>query len=117
MKSHMPITEQTLCKIGISKPGHQARLLAHLTDVTLGNRTAMDKVRKSQSKLDGKKKTNMFECCSLPAPAPAFYNFPQLKEWLESISLSSLYNSFVASGYDDYEEIMYLMQSNYPVTD
>jgi hypothetical protein len=59
----------------------------------------------------------MFECCALPAPSPAFYNHPQLKDWLESISLGSLYTLFINTGYDDYEEILYLMQSSYPITD
>ena len=31
MKSHMPITKETLSLIGVTKPGHQARFLAHLT--------------------------------------------------------------------------------------
>jgi hypothetical protein len=59
----------------------------------------------------------VFECCSLPAPAPAFYTYPHLKDWLESISLGSLYKTFVDSGYDDFEEILYLMTTGYPLTD
>jgi len=34
MKSHMPITVETLEGIGVQKPGHRARVLAHLMNET-----------------------------------------------------------------------------------
>lgn len=53
----------------------------------------------------------------MPAPAPALTNFPSLEEWLSSINLGSLLGNFVESGYGDYEEILYLMTTSYPLTD
>ena len=53
----------------------------------------------------------------MPAPAPALYSYPALKDWLEIINLGDLHPNFVASGYDDYEEILYLMTTGYALTD
>jgi len=36
---------------------------------------------------------------------------------LQVINLGSLIGNFEASGYDDYEEILYLMSTGYPLTD
>jgi len=85
--------------------------LAKITDETTGVPT---KKRRSIAFVN---KSNVFECCSLPAPAPAFYSFPDLKGWLETINLGSLFPKFVEAGYDDYEELLYLMTTDYPITD
>ena len=53
----------------------------------------------------------------MPAPAPTCFSYPCLKDWLEIINLGDLYGNFVASGYDDYEEILYLMTTGYALTD
>ena len=45
MRSTDPITDEKLCKIGVSLPGHRARLLAHLEDSTIGNATPRHRLK------------------------------------------------------------------------
>ena len=43
--------------------------------------------------------------------------YPSLKNWLQGINLGSLLPKFIESGYDNYEELLFLMTTPYAVTD
>jgi hypothetical protein len=45
------------------------------------------------------------------------FSLPSLQTWLEKINLPELHDSFVDSGYDDLEQIYYLMSTNYALND
>ena len=59
----------------------------------------------------------MFDCCSLPSSTPALLTHPDLKDWLDGISLGQLHPKFVESGYEDHEQIMFLMTSDFALND
>ena len=82
MRSHMPITRSKLSKIGVTKPGHQARLIAHLCTEPVDVKTPL-----RRSLVLHPSEQSIFECCRLPAPDPVFNTFPTLKQWLKGINL------------------------------
>lgn len=110
MMSGMPITEESLIKIGIKKSGHRRRLLAALDEETRPFKSSRRTYRSQQS--------NLFKCCVGAINSnPGFVSLPELKNWLELISLGDTYILFVASGYDDLEHLLALMNSRWEITD
>ena len=102
MRSREPLTENILYSIGVTKPGHRARLLAHLEDASVTDLTTRRKAKHNKT--------------------PSVYdpNIPsrnQLEDWLVGMNISELLPNFIDSGYDDLDEICYLMGTSYPLTD
>jgi hypothetical protein len=102
MNSHMPITTDTLLSIGIEKPGHRARLLAHLIE-NQGKSISTLKAGPAMTRKLGGTGLIDFNCCSLPRSTPEQPHFPSLSSWLGSIGLPELYCKFVDAGYEDLE--------------
>jgi hypothetical protein len=103
MKGNTPLTPALLIKIGIDKVGYRLRLLAKLEEQ--GSLTA----RYSQcndSKL----------WCGSHQPNR---NNGQVSLilWLKSLNLEHLYLNFVENGFDEYEQLVYVMNSSFPVDD
>lgn len=56
-------------------------------------------------------------CCVQPNHAPNFMIIPTLEEWLEELKLSDFIQNFIDAGYDDVEQMMGLMRSEYQLDD
>lgn len=108
MRSRIPINKRTLRDIGIAKPGHVVRVLAKLEQESVSKTTRRDVPNTNRS---------MFECCAPAPPAPGMFALPDLQQWLQKLNLIELYDQFMESGYDDLEQIYWLMTTNYPISD
>ena len=45
------------------------------------------------------------------------FALPSLTQWLEKLNLPELMDNFMESGYDDLEQIYWLMTTNYAISD
>lgn len=103
MNSAMPITEQSLVEIGIKKQGLRKRLLIALD-------SSMEK-ENSQSPRKG------FNCCAVSVPNAYWVGeLPSLDIWLEGLSLGHFYKNFCSAGYDDLDDMIRIMNSNWEIT-
>ena len=103
MTSSLPISQDFLQRIGISKPGHRLRLLAALE-------------LESGSGRRSRRKTESLGQCMAPQPMPGSFAFTTLKEWLAEMDLESLAAVLAAQGFEDLELLLMQMNSNYPIT-
>ena len=103
MRSREPLTDEILKGIGIEKPGHRARLLAHFEEASI------KQINNCTTRRREKKKS------ACPVPEVAERN--QLEDWLIGMNIAELLPNFMESGYDDLDEIYYLMGTNYAMTD
>jgi hypothetical protein len=112
----MPITHETLINIGIVKPGHRARLLAHLLEC---QGKLFPTVKSLGASMTKSCNAGVFEfnCCALPRYTAEQPIFPSLESWLGSIGLEELYPQFIEAGYDDFEQILFLMDTNFSIND
>ena len=100
MRSREPITDEILYSIGVVKTGHRARLLAHLEDASITKLTTRRKEKSHKPSVD-----------------PSIPSRNHIEDWLTGMNISELLPNFIESGYDDLDEICYLMGTNYPLTD
>jgi len=103
MRSREPLSHNILYSIGVIKVGHRARILAHLEDASVTKLTTRRKEKVAKS--------------TTPADDPSIPARNQLEDWLVGMNISELLPNFIDSGYDDLDEICYLMGTNYPLTD
>ncbi|CAG9328740.1 unnamed protein product [Blepharisma stoltei] len=114
MLTPMPITEQHLASIGISKAGHRKRIIMKLEEEAgLIQKRAVKK--NSSSAWNGKQ--DFLKCCVAPSNATAgLFMQPTLREWLEDLGLENLYQQFIDAGYDEYENLVLSMFTKHPIT-
>lgn len=107
-QSSNPADENFLANIGISKPGYRALLLAKLSDLLY-----LTKHSVRDSFISFTERDPCFPCCtSKPRRrVDSLPKFRNLKEWLNLLHLEHLHSNFLASGYDDLENILYLMHT------
>lgn len=109
VRSGKPLGVEELKKIGVRKAGHRLRFLACLEEEAKG-RPRLQSHTASAAPVS-------LHCCvqtaAVSAPAP----LPTLQQWLDSLNLAHLMNSFVDSGFDDLEQLLGLMHTRYIVTD
>lgn len=111
MHSPIPITVENLTKIGITKPGHRWRLLMRLEEEA--GLTPRPKYKNMNSKQRG----SLLNCCVTPTHATyALFGAMHLRDWLQGLRLSELYDYFVDAGYDDYESLLRQMRWRDPIT-
>lgn len=101
-----PLNLESLKTMGISKPGHRLRLLARLED---------EVIRKPR--ISNSKSLNKITWCVNIPPSPGLEFSASMEDFLESLGLKNLLNKFTEAGLDDYEQVVFLMGSNYPITD
>lgn len=94
-----PISLKLLEEIGISKIGHRMILLAHLEAETQKYCRKSFPIKSS--------------CCSKQPAQPAGH----LKDWLMKINLLGCYKLFIDNGFVNLDQVMFLMSSDYPITD
>lgn len=94
-----PLTLEILEEFGVHKIGHRMILLAHLEEET--------------QKFCRKSFPIKSSCCSKQPAQPAGH----LKDWLLKINLPGCYKLFIDNGFVSLEQICYLMNSDYPLTD
>ena len=99
MNSPMPINEAVLRKCGITKPGHQKRLLVRLWRFATGQLA--------------EEETQSTCYTSMPGQSAE----QALKEWLADSKLEGLFPLFEASGYDSLQYLREQVTSKYFVTD
>lgn len=107
MKSDLPLTEDLLESLGISKQGHRAIFLAALEREIAA--PAPFSLRPT--------KRRPFQCCQLPAPAPSVLSFPSLQGWLDSLCLGILCGQFEDAGYTEVEQMLFLMHTKHALSD
>ena len=109
VRSGKPLGIEELKKIGVRKAGHRLRLLACLEEEAKGQpRLQAQSVPTAPASL---------RCCTQTATASAPASLPTMQQWLDSLNLAHLMNSFVDSGFDDLEQLLGLMHTRYIVTD
>lgn len=110
MMSGMPITEESLQKIGIEKPGHRKRLLAALDEESRPYKSSRRTHRAQQS--------NPLKCCMVAMPSNlGFMSIAELEKWLSLQGLEYTYKGFVDAGYDDLEHMLALMNTRWEITE
>lgn len=110
LNSTMPITEETLKAIGVSKSGLRRRLLAAMSEEL--------KAIKSPRPLKSNNSPGIFKCCVMPASANLnLNNTPSLQRWLEGLNLEHLYPLFIDAGYEELEHMLVLMNTSFEITD
>lgn len=105
MLSPLPITEERLSKIGISKPGHRRKLVLKLQE-----EAAMD------PKKGLKKFPMLLKCCTAPNNTGGLSNVPSLLQWLDDMNLAFLITKFEEAGYEDIECMVLMMMTPTPIT-
>lgn len=105
--SDMPLTNQLLIDIGISKPGQRYTLLGALE---LETKTALPPSRKPRH-------THTYSCMN-PYTAPsALLFFPTLPKWFSSLSLDQYAPAFQSAGFKHYDQLLALMHTSYRLTE
>ena len=104
MKSKMPITEQSLLEIGVTKPGYRKRIMLAFDEL----------IEKEVNKVNND--ASLFKCCTVDISQNLLMlNMPGLERWLESLNLKELYSLFVEAGYDELDQMIYLMNSPWEI--
>ncbi|OMJ73717.1 hypothetical protein SteCoe_27530 [Stentor coeruleus] len=101
-----PLTLEQLEKIGICKPGHRLLLLARLEDELV-----------KKPRISTSKSLNKITWCTKVPPSPGIEFSVGLEDFLDSLGLKVLLDRFIEAGLEDYEQVVFLMGSNYPITD
>jgi hypothetical protein len=113
MHSPLPITEQMLQHIGITKPGHRVKLLMKL-DEEAGPAPS----RPSRARFEAHSSRNFLKCCiALSNATAAFICPPSLAEWLRVLRLECLHSAFVKAGYEDLETLVSQLSWRKPLND
>ena len=107
MKSDLPLTEDLLQSLGVSKQGHRALFLAALEREIAGPVPFSFRPSKRRA----------FQCCQVQAPAPSILSFPSLQGWLESLGLAALTGQFEDAGYSEVEQLLFLMHTKHALSD
>jgi len=111
MRSPLPISEESLRNIGVSKPGHCVRLLMRLEEES-GLKAKFTRLKSPHSH------KNFLQCCTAPNNTTfGLVNSPSLQEWLRQLKLEHLYDNFKSSGYDDYESLLNQMMWRKPLSE
>lgn len=106
MHSSYPLTLNMLEKIGIVKPGIRMRLLARL-----------EEENSKKPRISNTRSYKSISWCSNVPQSPGITFHTSIEEFLEGLGLKKLTAKFVEAGLDDYDQILFLMGSKYPVTD
>ena len=110
MMSGIPITEESLVKIGIKKSGHRLRLLAALDEETRPFKSSRRTYRAQQN--------NPLKCCMAVIPANlGWISVPELEKWLGIMELAYAFPLFVGNGFEDLEQLLAMMNSRWEITD
>lgn len=104
MKGNTPLTEEILKKIGIEKVGFRLRLLARLEEY--GALTSRYSICNDSKLWCGTGTQKNFVNCQI-----------SLIVWLKSLNLEYLYINFVENGFDEYEQLLSVMNSSFAVSD
>jgi len=113
MRSPLPITKEELMKGGVQKPGHCYRIIVKLEEDAGITKKSIVSVKTVEQN-----KGSFWRCCSVPGSATqGVFGGNCLKEWLKGLKLEELYELFVNSGFDDYDQLITQMQSRYPIDD
>ena len=104
MNSALPINEKVLKDIGILRQGIRKRLLL-----------ALDSARFKEN-LNESCKKEVIGCCNVAVNSNAGFNMPGLEAWLEELSLNHLKENFLQAGYEDIEDLVGVMNTEWEIT-
>ena len=107
LHSKPPLTVELLKNIGVGQVGERLRLMSKLEEEIAPARPLDDKKNREAS----------FMWCNMTAETCGLVNFPTLKNWLHGLSLGFLQKNFEKAGLGDFEQVIGLMNSGYPITD
>lgn len=90
--------------------GHRRRLLFHLCD---------EEEHKSKKILIYKKPSQeIFKCCGVGGGnSQGFYSIPSILDWLKDIHMENYFTNFVESGYDSYESLIMMSNSEFALNE
>ena len=108
MQSSLPLTEENLKSIGIAKPGYRLRLLASLEE---------EANKRKRKNVAGSKSLATITWCSTAPLSPGVAFAPNLLDFLDGLGLRQFYQRFSEAGLEEFEQLTFLMSSNYPITD
>lgn len=92
----------------IKKPGHRDRMGYRILELTKG---------KPRPSIHKKSRSDFLKCCGLSGcSTQAVFHFPSLKTWLDHINMGAYYDNFFESGWDDYESLVLMVNSDYSLT-
>jgi Ankyrin repeats (many copies)/SAM domain (Sterile alpha motif) len=103
MKSSLPLTENSLIKIGMKKPGHRRKLLATLE--ALSNKENETGI------------LNSFQCCLAIPSSLWLHNSIPLDQWLEDLNLIDLLEYFKEAGFEELEDLTGLVNTPWNIDD
>ena len=110
MMSGIPITEESLIRIGIKKSGHRMRLLAALDEESRPFKSSRRTYRAQQN--------NPLKCCMVAIPSNlGWVAAPELEKWLGLMDLAYTFPLFVENGFDDLEQLLAMMNSRWEITE
>lgn len=90
----------------ITKPGHRRKFMFRLQEET-SDKTTVVKSRNRPEKA-------FYKCCSSPGiGTQGIYSFPSLKDWLRDLKLDTYYSNFVNAGYEDYENLVVMANTDF----
>jgi hypothetical protein len=104
MQSSLPITLEMLEEIGVSLIGYRLRFLASLTE----------ELKPSNPK---QAKKNQLMSCIGQSQLGCSVSLPTLRSWLDGLGLLNLHSVLTRSGFDDLEQLLFLMNTAFPITD
>ncbi|CAG9332914.1 unnamed protein product [Blepharisma stoltei] len=111
MSTPLPLTAEMLKNIGISKPGHQKRLLFMLEKAKNSPEEFLNNSYVNESIII---ESTFWKCCIFPKIE---HNDLTLKEILESLGLGNLYEKFYEAGYDELEFLVEQMKSKFIINE
>lgn len=103
MRTAMPLTESSLIKIGMNKPGHRKRLLLSLSNLASSNK-------------DPSVFSQMHCCLNFPSGLWSS-NMISIEKWLQDLSLVELAEYFKHGGFEEVEDFMNLIGTPYELDD
>ncbi|OMJ76871.1 hypothetical protein SteCoe_23679 [Stentor coeruleus] len=104
----MPTTEKTLFNF-IIVPGHRKRMMFYLNEEADNvSRKLMIYKKRSQS---------FFRCCGISGNNTQGINsIPSILDWLREISMDDYFTNFLEAGYDDYESLVMMSNTDLALT-
>jgi hypothetical protein len=104
MQSSLPITLEMLKEIGVSLIGFRLRFLASLTE----------ELKPSNPK---RAKQDHLMSCTGHSQLGWTVSLPTLQSWLDGLGLQNYHSVFTRSGFDELEQLLFLMNTVFPITD
>lgn len=103
MRTTMPLTEKSLRRIGMTKPGHRKRMLVSLESLALQNNAGG--------------LFSQIQCCLSFPRNIWFNNMSSLEQWLDDLCLRDFADTLRNAGFEEVEDLIILAGTSYAIDD